>query len=606
ESLGETRKRYPLEPYRRKLYLMHHRLQHNLAHLETLAGGEPAARSNVAYESAEEFVQDLVILRASLISHGDANAANAGLLDLLRLARTFGFHLVQLDIRQESSVHTAAVAEVVAQLEGSDYDALDEADQRELLGRIIKDGDLSPDIEKLSAETLKVLAVFDLLADAYRDFGEQAIGQYVISMTHHASHVMEVLFLAALSGIAGHAEGKWHCRLQVSPLFETIDDLERCSAVLGELFADENYRAMLAAGGNLQEVMLGYSDSAKDGGIIASAWNLYVTQRKVLELADEHGVECRLFHGRGGTIGRGGGRTHDSILSQPDGTVRGQIKFTEQGEVLSYKYSNSETAVYELSEGLTGLIKASRNLVQPAKPDNPAFHGAMARLAESGETHYRELTDRTPGFLDYFYEATPVAEIGELNIGSRPSHRQSQDRSKKSVRAIPWVFGWAQARHTLPAWYGLGTALQAFRDANPDGDRLLRRMFEEWPFFRALLSNTQMALFKGDMRIASEYAQMCRDPDTRASVFDKVEREYRLSKRLVLDICACEKLIDENPALQLSLERRNPYLDPLNAIQVNLLQQCRDGRISEEERILWRTPLLRTVNAIAAGMRNTG
>jgi phosphoenolpyruvate carboxylase len=334
---------------------------------------------------------------------------------------------------------------------------------------------------------------------------------------------------------------------------------------------------------------------------------LFEAQRKVIALADKNHVECRLFHGRGGTIGRGGGPTHESILAQPEGTVHGQIKFTEQGEVLSNKYSNEETAVYELTMGISGLMLASRfTVIDEPTTSTPERMEIMRELMKTGEDAYRDLTDRTEGFLDYFYEATPVSEIAQMNIGSRPSHRKKGDRSKSSVRAIGWVFGWAQARHTLPAWYGIGSALQKY--INGDQSRLakLQELHQEWPYFRALLSNTEMAMYKADIITAEEYSELCLSEETRKRVFDMVREEYKRTLELTLKVAQMNTLLDDNPALSVSLMRRDPYLDPLNHIQIKLLKRYRDESLSEEEREKWLDPLLRSINAIAAGMRNTG
>jgi phosphoenolpyruvate carboxylase len=352
--------------------------------------------------------------------------------------------------------------------------------------------------------------------------------------------------------------------------------------------------------------MLGYSDSAKDGGIVASAWLLYRAQQRVIALGNSRGFRIRLFHGRGGTIGRGGGPTHDAIRAQPAGTLLGQIKFTEQGEVLSYKYSNRETAIYELTMGLTGVLSASTGLIRQIAPDEASFHTSMQLLADRGESAYRELSEQTPGFLDYFYEATPVSEIGMLNIGSRPSHRAKGDRSKSSVRAIAWVFGWAQARQTLPAWYGLGTALEHCCQGEKKRLKMLREMYREWPFFRALLSNTQMALFKSRMDIAREYAALCDDAKTRDTVFGLIEAEYWRTADWIRRVAQIDELLDDNPLLKLSLTRRDPYLDPLNHIQLELLQRFRHPGSSDSDREANLDPLLRSINAIAGGMRNTG
>jgi len=352
--------------------------------------------------------------------------------------------------------------------------------------------------------------------------------------------------------------------------------------------------------------MLGYSDSCKDGGIMASSWSLYEAQQKVIRLTAEKSVECRLFHGRGGTIGRGGGPTHDAIVAQPEGTVHGQIKFTEQGEVLSYKYSNTETAIYELTLGVTGLMLASRCLVTDYQKPKDDHIQIMKDLTAQGEHAYRDFTDSDNGFLDYFYEATPVTEIGMLNIGSRPSHRKKGNRSKSSVRAIAWVFGWAQSRQTMPAWYGIGTALESYILSDINNIKKLQEMYDNWPYFRALISNTQMALTKSDMIIAEQYAQLCINPETTKTIFGFMKAEHDRTVDSILNVSQSHGLLDHNPTLALSLSRRDPYLDPLNHIQVTLIRRYRDESISEEEREQWLSPLLRSINAIAAGMRNTG
>jgi phosphoenolpyruvate carboxylase len=323
-------------------------------------------------------------------------------------------------------------------------------------------------------------------------------------------------------------------------------------------------------------------------------------------LAEKHGVQCRMFHGRGGTIGRGGGPTHDAILSQPVGTVQGQIKFTEQGEVLSFKYGNIETAAYELGMGVSGLMKASRSLVAETHRDEPAFMDVMHQLTAFGELSYRKLTENTAGFLDYFYEVCPVTEIGMMNIGSRPSHRKQGDRSKSSVRAIGWVFSWAQSRHTLPAWYGIGTALEQWHQNDPEKIETLRQMVKQWRFFSALLSNTQMSLSKADMNIARRYAALCEDAFQGQQVFEVISAEYHRTVNQVLLVMNEDKLMSEISALRSSLRRREPYLDPINYIQILLLQRYRENALSEDERDKWLDPLLRTISAISAGMRNTG
>ena len=599
--------RFPQEPYRRKLYIMKLRLRQALERTESRLAGRPASMDAPGYRSEDEFIRDLTLIHDSLASHGDADAASAELLDLMRLARTFGFYLARLDIRQESTVHTKAASEILA-LGGieDDYQALDEEGRMQLMGRLLEQPPLQIDRARLSDMTREVLAVFDVIAEMQQCVSPLVIGRYVISMAHHASDVQHVMFLGSLAGLAGDHDGQLICRFGVTPLFETIEDLQHIEPVMTRLLDDPIHQRLLQQHGTLQEVMLGYSDSAKDGGIVASAWSLYQAQQRVIALGRERGVKIRLFHGRGGTIGRGGGPTHQAITSQPAGTVLGHIKFTEQGEVLSYKYSNKETAVFELTMGLTGLITASIGLIKPVPKDNPLYAQIMQDLQHRGEQSYRQLTEHTPGFLDYFYEATPVNEIALLNIGSRPSHRKKQDRSKASVRAIAWVFGWAQARQTLPAWYGLGSALEGCCNDNEQHMATLCRLYREWPFFRALMGNTQMALYKSDMRIAEEYARLAEDQETAQAVFRLIREEYQRTCEWVLKIAGIDELLDETPLLKLSLSRRDPYLDPLNHIQLALLKHYRDESLDEAEREIQLDPLLRSINAIAAGMRNTG
>ncbi len=599
--------RFLYEPYRRKLYIMRYRLFRSLRDVEVRMEDEQAPRSDHAYPSEREFIADLHLIRDSLYSHGDAAVADAQLKDVIHIAETFGFYLMHLDIRQESTRHSAAVADLLSrQMQPVDYLTLPESERLALLTDLISRDHPLPIPEGLEEATCETLEVFRVMKQMREEVSPEAFGNYVISMTHSASHVLEVMFMARLGGLVGRNENGWFCDIRISPLFETIDDLEHIEPVMRALLANPTYRSLLGASGNLQEVMLGYSDSCKDGGILASSWNLYQAQQQVTTLAAEFEVECRLFHGRGGTVGRGGGPTHEAILAQPPGTVHGQIKFTEQGEVLSSKYSNAETAVYELTMGVTGLLKASRCVIHPTQPVSPELRAIMAELSRSGEALYRDLTDRTEGFLDYFYEVTPVGEIGLLKIGSRPSHRNRADRSKKSVRAIPWVFGWAQSRHTIPAWFGIGGALDRWTQGKPERIEQLRTLYREWPFFRALLSNSQMSLFKADMGIAEEYVSLARNPELAEGIYEKIRVEYERTLFNVLTVAGLSELLEETPALKLSLSRRNPYLDPLNHLQVTLLKRYRDESLDEDEREVWRAPLLRTINAIAAGMRNTG
>jgi phosphoenolpyruvate carboxylase len=595
--------RYANEPYRRRIAVINYRLRCNLNLVEQRLQGYMHGKQEHPYAGAHEFLDDLHVIRDSLYQHGDRNLANGQLKDLIRLVETFGFHLGSLDVREESSRHSATVDELLRAIGVVDnYAEASEDAKLEILNDLLsKTTHVRVPQRRLSDATRQVLDVFYKIAEIRAEVGDLAIGHYVISMTHYASHVLEVLWLASLAGLAGRkADGDWFSDLSVSPLFETIDDLERVDSVLESLLTQPAYRELIRCRGDRQEVMLGYSDSTKDGGLLASAWNLYRAQQRIHAITARQSIRCRMFHGRGGTIGRGGGPTHDAIMAQPPGTSGGQIKFTEQGEVLYYKYSNRETAVFELTLGMTGLMKSSRYLVDGEVADYEEFTPLMMRLADSGERSYRHLVDETPGLLDYFYASTPVAEIGLLNLGSRPSHRKQEDRSKTSIRAIPWVFGWAQSRHTLPGWYGLGTAL-ARASEEPGGLEHLRQLYREWPFFAALMDNTQMALAKADMETAGEYAELAGDDMRMREIYGMILDEYGRSVECVNNVCEHGELLSGQPTLALSLARRRPYLDPLNHIQIVMLSRYREIRTDES-----LNNLLRSINAIASGMRNTG
>jgi len=596
------------EPYRRQLYIVAHRLECLLVNIKNKIANRQKEPLTNAYTDESELLRDLNVISRSLIGHHDDASANGHLKDLIRLVETFGFYLLKLDIRQESTRHTEAIVDILRQMSPTtDYENMNESGRMQLLAELIAQKDL-PDLNlsNLSENSQETMAVFKVIHDMRQTLSKKCFGSYVISMTHEASHVMEVLLLARLNQLAGVNDGTHYCQIHISPLFETVEDLEKIEPVMSRLFNNATYREMLKVSGDTQEIMLGYSDSCKDGGILASVWNLYSAQKEITELANRHHIGLRLFHGRGGTVGRGGGPTHDAIMSQPSGTVHGQIKFTEQGEVLSFKYSNIVTAVHELTLGSTGLMEASRCIIDPPTDDRNDYLGIMDNLVKDGEKTYRKLTEDTDGFLDYFYEATPVTEIGLMNIGSRPSHRKKGDRSKSSVRAISWVFGWAQARHTLPAWFGIGSALENWRNNDPTRLAKLQQMYLDWPFFRSLISNTQMALYKAEMNIAKEYSKLCEDPDMAERICKIISDEYQRTVQQVLNVVHCTELMEENPSLLLSLSRRNPYLDPLSHIQIKILRRYRELEQGDHEKDLWQAPLLRSINAIATGMRNTG
>jgi phosphoenolpyruvate carboxylase len=399
----------------------------------------------------------------------------------------------------------------------------------------------------------------------------------------------------------------------VTPLFETIDDLRRAPDVMRRLFENPVYRRVLAAQGNLQEVMIGYSDSSKDGGILTSSWELYKAQERLNEVAQPHGVELRLFHGRGGTVGRGGGPSHEAIMAQPRGTVRGRIKITEQGEVVSSKYSLPEIAQRSLELTTAAVIAASLLPGRPhdepdsRKPDPPkieSWKNVMESISANAFAAYRQVVRESEGFYDYFTEATPVEELQHLRIGSRPAKRKTGSKSIDDLRAIPWVFGWTQSRHLLPGWLAVGTALDRFLKLDPRANlKLLREMYGEWPFFHSTISNIEMTLAKADFQIARQYAARVRDRKLGQRIFQMLETEYDLTRQMVLKITGERNLLDNAPVLQRSIRVRNPYVDPMSYLQVELLARERTSG-QDDAQLLYA--ILLTINGIAAGMRNTG
>ena len=604
-AFEDTTQDFAKEPYRRKLKIIRYRLKERLNAIKQLKN-KTNIKTPHAYNSEKELLNDLYLIKDSLISDNDDILNDFGLNDFIRLVETFGFYLVNLDIREESTNHTNAISEILKNHDDTNYDQLDESSRISSLENVIKSDLTLDDIySPLSDETKKVLDVFTVMKELRNEVSKNAFGNYVISMTHHASHVFEVLALAKLCGLISLEEGKLTASIQVTPLFETIDDLTRIEEILEDLFSNDTYINLIGSykDSKLQEVMLGYSDSCKDGGILSSSWSLYKAQQQVLDISKKYHIECRLFHGRGGTVGRGGGPTHNAILAQPNKTVRGMIKITEQGEVLSYKYAVPQSASYELELAISGLIKASKHLVIDDTVCTNNFEEIMSEMSIVGEKKYRDLTDYKEGIMDYFYEATPVQELAELNIGSRPSHRKKTQRSKYSIRAIPWVFGWSLSRHTLPAWYGLGSALNRMVASDQSSMDKLKTMYSEWPFFRVLLDNIQMALSKSDLGIARDYSLLVKDRNAANQIIDDIEKEFESTVQTLLKIVDSDQLLSDNTKLSLSLSRRQPYLDPLNYIQVMLLKAHRE--IPDEDTINL-DPLLRTIHAIATGMKNTG
>ncbi len=598
--LGE---KHHKEPYRRKLSLVKLRLEHTIAIAEAHLGDGHPSFDPLAFENEAEFKYELTTVRDSLIHHNESNLTRGGLQDLLRLLDSCGFYLSKMDIRQESTLHSQAIYEIGLTIEEPiDYYSMNETERQAwLTERILDTKTLNYDRRQITIQSADIISVFELMSEMRNEVSAECFGSYIISMTHQASHLLEVALLAKMSGlITSDTSGNITSEIHIAPLFETVVDLEHAEPTLESLFTNPVYRQLLAYTNDTQEVMLGYSDSCKDGGILASSWNLYKAQQNIVSVTDKHSIRCLLFHGRGGTIGRGGGPTHESILSQPKGTVKGGIKFTEQGEVLSFKYNFKETARYELTVGITGLMKASDP--NNDRQDQAEHIAMMDQLVMSGETAFRELTDDNLATMQYFYETTPSNEIGLLNIGSRPSHRKKADYSKKSIRAIGWVFGWSQSRQNIPGWYGLGTAL---RNAIEDGGlETLQDMQQNWRYFQNLLSNSQMVILKTDQKVAKEYSKLCSDQEIAENTFSQLNGEYRLSIESIREITGERLMMADFPEIGQSVRWRNAYLDPLNHIQVKML-----GRLDQEEDRMqskWLKPALDSINGIATGLRNTG
>ncbi len=592
---------YHNEPYRRLLSIILAKIKATNQHIQSQGTDSEAGKD--AYSTPQALLDDLRLIRQSVNTHDQAHGEGL-LLDTIRLVKTCGFHLASLDIRQDSGYHGEVIADIFASASNlPDYQSLSETERQQWLTRLLENPG-TPLIysDNLSEQTREQLNLMNSVAKLRKLVGEDTFGSYVISMTNNASQLLEVLLLMRFAGLSGiNNEGHLFAALPVAPLFETIEDLKNIDKIMPTILENPLYRELLEHSGNLQEIMLGYSDSSKDGGIITSAWQLYSAQQTITNIANKYGISTRLFHGRGGSVSRGGGSTHQAIAAQPAGTLNGQIKFTEQGEVLYAKYANPDTAVFELTMGITGALKASssRFVAQPTQLDS--YETLFARLADAGEQQYRTLTDNTEGFYQFYSEATPVQEISLLNIGSRPAHRKKGLPSKSTIRAIPWVFGWSLARFTLPAWYGVGSAL----DSVKQDEDLMKEMNKNWPFFSAFISNIEMAFTKSEMSIARAYSQLCEDETLREQIMQAVIDEHELTNAGLNSLLDQKSLLANQQDLAHSLEWRNAYLDPINYIQIELLKRMRQ-KDTAEDKLAVEDPLIRSINALAAGLRNTG
>ena len=589
------------EPYRRALTGIYARLSATALKLGHRISGRPAVADAQPYADQEEFSNDLAILADSLTANGSERIARGRLRTLVRAADIFGFHLAPLDMRQHSGVHEQVIGELFALGAHKDrYAELDEHERRRwLLQELAVPRLLRSPYLRYSEEVSKELAILDTAAGLHREFGATSLPNYIISKADSVSDMLEVALLLKEAGLL-HPGQRPRLELNIIPLFETIEDLQKCGAVMEQLFCEPYYRELLASRGGTQEIMLGYSDSNKDGGFLTANWELYKAEVELVKVFARHGVKLRLFHGRGGSVGRGGGPSYQAILAQPPGSVAAQIRITEQGEVIASKYSDPDIGRRNLETLVAATFEAS--VLRPESAEEPAFIEVMDEMSKSAFVAYRKLVYETPGFLQFFRSATPITEIADLNVGSRPASRKKTDRIE-DLRAIPWVFSWSLSRIMLPGWYGFGTAVEELLSRRgAEGIAVLRRMYREWPFFRTLLSNMDMLLAKSDISIASRYAELVSDLPIRESIFGKIQREWHQTVRHLLAITGQNELLEGNPALSRSLRNRSPYIDPLNHLQVELLRRYRAGEVDERN----RRAILLTLNGIAAGLRNSG
>ncbi|MCL8486323.1 MULTISPECIES: phosphoenolpyruvate carboxylase [Bradyrhizobium] len=587
------------EPYRLAVSGIYARLAATAKKLGIQISRLPVG-AGAPYDSVKQFQDDLDVLHRSLIANNAEVIARGRLRLLRRAVDCFGFHLARLDIRQNSTVHERTVAELIdTAMPGMSYMALSEDARVGLLVSELRNTrPLVSQFVKYSDETVGELELFRAAAEAHATFGADVISQCIISMCKGMSDMLEVALLLKEVGLI---DPSGRCAVNIVPLFETIEDLQASSGIMDRMLALHDYRRLVDSRGAVQEVMLGYSDSNKDGGFVTSGWELYKAEIGLVEIFERHGIRLRLFHGRGGSVGRGGGPSYDAIIAQPGGAVNGQIRITEQGEIISSKYSNAEVGRNNLEILAAATLEAS--LLHPRQPaPKREYLTAMDRLSELAFKAYRGLVYETDGFVDYFWASTVINEIATLNIGSRPASRK-KTRAIEDLRAIPWVFSWAQCRLMLPGWYGFGSAVETWIAENPEqGMPFLRELYQEWPFFRMLLSNMDMVLAKSSIAIASRYAELVPDEALREKIFGRIRREWHLAIETLLDIMGQERLLQGNPLLERSVRNRFPYLDPLNHVQVELLKEHRAQ--NPDEQVLRGIQL--TINGISAGLRNTG
>src|SRR3954471_3359527 len=588
------------EPYRRALTGIYARLAATAQTLAQYTASPPPLNQASAYASAEEFSAEIALIASALKTQGAARLAGGRLRALERKVSVFGFHLAPLDLRQSSDMHEQAVHELLARAGIAGYQAMNEHQRVELLAKELASPRLlrSPYVE-YSPLVQKELAILEAAAEGRRRFGPRSVARYVISHGDSVSDLLEVGLLLREAGLL-RPGAPTPLEIDIVPLFESIADLANCGEVMKKAFELSLYRGWVAGRGNEQEVMLGYSDSNKDGGYVASNWALYKAAERLRDVCKPSGVRLRLFHGRGGSIGRGGGPSYEAVLAQPPGTVDGALRLTEQGEVIASKYADPESGRRNLETLAAATLEASLAR-RPPRPREKRHAEIMEALSQRAHAAYCALVKETPGFIDYWRASTPIAELSRLNIGSRPASRGAT-QSIEDIRAIPWVFSWSQSRLMLPGWYGFGAGVEGWIESRGGTLEELREMHASWPFFRSVLSNLDMVLAKTDLAIASRYAELVPDANLRTSVFERIESEWQRTRRWLFAITGHQELLAENPTLARSIRNRFPYLDPLNHLQVELLRRHRvDGG---DERLLRAIHL--TINGVAAGLRNSG
>ena len=553
------------------------------------------------YFTADEFIDDLTIIEKSLLENKGEILVTGEFEELLNVVKIFGFYLASIDMRQDSSVYEASVAELLssANIE-KDYSSLSEEEKCELLLKQLKE-DPRPlsinDENKQSEELRKELAIFRTARKLKDKLGDNVIKQNIISHTTSVSDLLELAIMLKEVGLVGSD----FARLQLVPLFETIEDLENSYEVMDKYLSLDIVKKWVRDNRSYQEIMLGYSDSNKDGGYLSSGWSLYKAQQELSSLGEKHNIKVTFFHGRGGTVGRGGGPSYDAIISQPLGSVQDRIRLTEQGEIIAAKYGNSDAAYYNLEALFSAVIqRMNADKINTDIRDIPEIQVIMDEIVVDSYNKYRELVFENPNFYNYFFEATPIKEISSLNIGSRPASRK-KITDIGGLRAIPWVFSWSQSRIMLPGWYGVGTAFSNFINKDKGNIEKLRKMYKEWPFFTSLLSNVDMVMSKSDMDIAKEYANLCKEEETK-KVYEEILREWNLTKQVVLEISEHKEFLEDNTYLTRSLENRLQYFNTLNLIQLELIKRSREGKLPESQ----INTIHITINGVATGLRNSG